>query len=227
MRYSLAVKVKKRAEEVLGSLYDPGSPFCVYEPGEDVPGGKFLIVISGKALDLPNAVFYVPDVSVLVKEKQIISTGFPEEEEETELHTERRAVSQEKPYSKEEKQKIPVEEDLFAVERKRDKIVQPEKKEVKKTEKSNVLLVGDVQTALTVAVSVHKLKPFMKVVIEDRELAEQYGVIDQNLVAVPENGQGGVVIKVKAGENSGLEQYKGQQYSNWEEIARRALSRIR
>ena len=246
MKYSLAVKDKEKIKKLLGSLYDPDSPFCIYEPGEEVPGGKLLIVISDKAVDLPNVVFYVPDVSVLINEKQIVSAGFPEEDaEETD---EEKVVKKEEPHIKEEKmQKIPVEEDLFAVERKRDKIVQSDevevkakkqarkpavkrtavKREVKKTEKSNVLLVGDVETALTVAVSVHKLKPFVKVVIEDKGLAEQYGVIDQNLVAVAENGKGDVVIKVKAGENSGLERYKGQQYSNWKEIARRALSRIR
>ena len=249
MKYSLAVKDKEKFRELLGSLYDPDSPFCVYEPGEEVPEGKFLIVISDKAVDLPNVVFYIPNISVLVNEKQIISAGFPEEEAE---ETVEKKMAEAEPHSKEEKkQKIPTDEDLFAVEKKRDKIVQPEvvepqvkeqarkpavkrmitekafKKEVKKTEKGNVLLVGDVETALTVAVSIHKLKPFMKIVIEDKGLAEQYGVIDQNLVAVAENGEGDVVIKIKAGENSGLEQYKGQQYSNWKEIARRALSRIR
>lgn len=261
MRYSLAVKDKEKFRELLGNLYDPDSSFCVYEPGEEVPEGKFLIVISDKAMDLPNVVFYVPNISVLLNEKQIVNAGFPEEESGRIVKIKEKAAEKEHHNKGEEKQKIPVGEDLFAVEKKKDKIVQPEpevvepqveeqarkpavkriivnrtkqikktfRKEVKKIEKSNVLLVGDVETALTVAVSVHKLKPFMKVVIEDEGLAEQYGVIDQNLVAVSENehGQGEVVIKVKNGENSGLEQYKGQQYSNWKEIARRALSRIR
>lgn len=233
MKYSLAVRDKEKVKQVLGDLYDPDSPFCLYEVGEEVPDGKFLIVISDKPVNLPNVVFYISDISVLLDSKRITDAGFPEEEE---------SVEEEEPHAKEEeKPKIPVEEDVFAVEKKRDKIVEPEpqveevKKPVlrkanieKKAEvKKNVLYVGDIETALTVAVSVHKFRPSMKVVIENAELAEQYGVIDQNLVAVAEDGQGDIVIKVREGENSGFEQYRGQQYSNWQEIARCALSRIR
>ena len=243
MKYSLAVRDREKAKRILKGLYDEHSPFCIYEPGMEAPKGKFLIAISKNPLDIPNVIFYVSSINKLLEGKNLVYPGFPEEDftgkKEEQVFEKRRVVHREKEEEKEAHQ------DVFEVDRKRvpEKIVekkkkpekQPEKKEPVKAvvsaekeqpKKKNVVEVEDRQTAVTVAVSLHKFKPSTKIEIEDDELAELYGVIDVNLVAVHRAEGRGIVIRIGNGK-SGLEKYKGKEYTDWQEIARSALRCLR
>jgi hypothetical protein len=80
LKYSLKVSNESEYIERLGDLYDPGSPFCIYEIGSDVPKDKFLIVVSKEPVDLPNVIFYIRSIDDLIRDANIVDTGFPEEE---------------------------------------------------------------------------------------------------------------------------------------------------
>jgi len=80
LKYSLKVSNESEYIERLGDLYDPGSPFCIYEVGSDVPKDKFLIVVSKEPIDLPNVLFYIKNIDDLIRDANVVDTGFPEED---------------------------------------------------------------------------------------------------------------------------------------------------
>jgi hypothetical protein len=80
LKYSLKVSNESEYIERLGDLYDPGSPFCIYEVGSDVPKDKFLIVVSKEPIDLPNVLFYIKSIDDLIGDVNVVDTGFPEED---------------------------------------------------------------------------------------------------------------------------------------------------
>jgi len=80
LKYSLKVSNESEYIERLGDLYDPGSPFCIYEVGQDVPKDKFLIVVSKEPVDLPGVIFYIRSIDDLIRDAGVVDTGFPEEE---------------------------------------------------------------------------------------------------------------------------------------------------
>jgi transglutaminase-like putative cysteine protease len=80
LKYSLKVSNESEYIERLGDLYDPGSPFCIYEVGQDVPKDKFLIVVSKEPIDLPNVLFYIKNIDDLIRDVNVVDTGFPEED---------------------------------------------------------------------------------------------------------------------------------------------------
>jgi len=247
LKFSIAVSKEEEVKQELGDLYDPLSPFCIYEPGMLVPKEKMLVVVSDCFVDVPNTVIFIKNINDLLH-NLLIKSDFPEEE----MQKQKLEIKEEKPQEIKQKEVQMVKpEEPVVLERKaviiQESIKPAEKKlgevyhePVEKVEdkheeqkfqdipknnlisKRNVLTVKAFKTALTVAISMHKMHPERFIEVKNEDDYE----LDINLVVCRNPSFKGIVIEYGENGEQEFEKYAGKEFSNWQEIARLAYSRF-
>ena len=268
MKFSIAVSKEEEVKQELGDLYDPLSPFCIYEPGMLVPKEKMLVVVSDCFVDVPNTVIFIKNINDLLH-NLLIKSDFPEEE----MQKQKLEIKEEKPQEIKQKEvqmvkpeepvvferkpviireRKPLEKKLEEVhyepvkevedrrlekalkkeglqdepaKKVEDKPKEPKFQDIPKNNlisKRNVLTVKAFKTALTVAISMHKMHPERFIEVKNEDDYE----LDINLVVCRNPSFKGIVIEYGENGEQEFEKYAGKEFSDWQEIARLAYSRF-
>ncbi len=251
MKFSIAVSKEEEVKKELEDLYDPLSPFCIYEPGMPVPHEKMLVVVSDCFVDVPNTVIFIKNINDLLH-NLLIKSDFPEEE----MQKQKLEIKEEKPQEIKQKEvqtvkpkepvvlerkSVIIQESIKPAEKKLGEVYhEPVKRVEDKPEeqkfqdipknnlisKRNVLTMKAFKTALTVAISMHKMHPERFIEIKNENEDEDDYELDINLVVCRNPSFKGIVIEYGENGEQEFEKYAGKEFSDWQEIARLAYSRF-